>query len=1499
MKSFHLPGRKTIFDHSLNAYTIDYSSPAVMKNGNKNGRGKQRQVKPFVTKVKPLAKPLVEKLKSSTALAPFAGNCAVKVSGIPRSLDGLSKTERTKYVQYLSKHFENPTEELLALCEGSDNDVKLEASLRFNDNRVDELLGAVCLDVADVDVVVNVGDGNGAMNHEFAKFFDCTLYTVNQELMDSKEPCDVLKFPAYEYDRPIDVLILSHVLHHVPYEEQIAMLRELSEHMSEYGVIIFKDHDVQINQHTARISFIHSIWNSKPEYPCGDILYLRSALSWHALMVDMFPKFKPLNSRKAHGFGRTFITAFGQPSAKRKVKSMKVLVQSDAILKEVLDKGFSVKRVQGQNPHERAAATRTQLLITGFAALEKLYPKKTKIALLSDWGRIENFLAGGTHQWDVRVSQQKFTARDYVRTAAPREENLRECMVGIIHDQYDGLTPEHMDAYFNLLAPDAVIFVFLTPMFGKAGVLSDMVYYDDGTLVTCSADESQSYFHSSKDFPRWLNEKPVPVKDKVLHSMVFRQFNEKCIFQVARLPQDVPQYAAGLHYPSMLEEHVIPVATKRWNWWTMSNKIMEDKVTLFVYPVIFERFTSQYRRSKTNPWNIATLTNTVNDAFGNDAKWKCFALRFPGIASRTEAETADAIMYSCKEASIVRLESLAAYAAPFEERHSKVMKGKGPTVYVSWLYKFFRRLVFGEEFINGSFVPNNGSLSPVKLFAAFVALFLFRKLFGKSFTRLFGAMKTGCMLPDRGPLVLPSLPAMTKVSLPTGIMETAGPNSFEQRSTLTYFLPWVAKCLGMGIALNYKTWKAIFTARYKTYRELPLEYLKHLGTLVVPEDMRDSVQNVIVATLAINPLWIAFEHRVFRNRRWLSIAIHVLLRTDLGVPWRVLAGMVGATSYWTHLAWNVTMTLGLEFGAVVMLLKSFLPTGCVVPPNAWRSFSSRYNAEEYKDALEVVGSSEIPIGERLLSTRAHPTLHMKVTPEPQHTLVVKHHGIKSTFMPEDPRVELITPVLLVNSVLYAPTPGLNSLYCALRCRNMQEVPEPAPLPVWSSVLDQMAELWPHVSEGVDFADLIEWANHYGDRRKRELALDLIQRIDNGEMPYDWHGEKLGSLLAHPFVKLGMFAKFNESINLRFWGGFFGVKPRTIITLPLVYQIHIQPWLRRAATIFKKNLLNPFTVDGVDYWFTYAGGMNSADLDNWYLQALSFAKKGGVSGIFMGDDSLLIDGRYDCLIIECDYSHFDQSQSMHLIEFDGLALRKLGVPASVVEALCRVAGSRSKSKRISLHRNTEVIFTPGFGRRCSGSPNTALSNSVNNMVAMVIAGEKRYSSEIFDFIGFKTKLQTHTLIRKATFLKGKWWLSSSGSYNWATLPSRVMKLGKVGCVLKDQRDVSVMAFAIAQNLGEVHEDFPILGAFRSALVRLSDGDQFERMQEPKFYFGYAEHRIRNQMFTIDRDEALIDVMARYDITKEDICEMEDLFKGVVKLPWYVGHEAFVRLRYDYL
>jgi hypothetical protein len=66
-----------------------------------------------------------------------------------------------------------------------------------------------------------------------------------------------------------------------------------------------------------------------------------------------------------------------------------------------------------------------------------------------------------------------------------------------------------------------------------------------------------------------------------------------------------------------------------------------------------------------------------------------------------------------------------------------------------------------------------------------------------------------------------------------------------------------------------------------------------------------------------------------------------------------------------------------------------------------------------------------------------------------------------------------------------------------------------------------------------------------------------------------------------------------------------------------------------------------------------------------------------------------------------------------------------------------------------------------------------------------------------------------------------------------------------------------------------------------------------MHHPSLIENY-DYRFFSDARDVERADVLPVVCARYDISVDDILEVEALFEGVHSLPWFVSHPAIARI-----
>jgi hypothetical protein len=669
-------------------------------------------------------------------------------------------------------------------------------------------------------------------------------------------------------------------------------------------------------------------------------------------------------------------------------------------------------------------------------------------------------------------------------------------------------------------------------------------------------------------------------------------------------------------------------------------------------------------------------------------------------------------------------------------------------------------------------------------------------------------------------------------------------------------------------------------------------------------------QGAVIETMATNPLYVLAEHFLFHGRPVFSVAAHWLFGQNRSFLGAVQSGLVAATlPAPLHLGWNY--------------LVSWLSTRASEITSPWRRFECLYRNGHYTEATDVRGQCAIPVGEMLPGAPAHPTAHLDKIMDPDKSLKIIVNGKQVTDVPDLPGRDISSPMILSPYMLHRPKRNELSLVSAVRQRQLVLVPKPLDPDRLVSIAKKLAAVFElrKPKPGYDHDDLFQWAASYPDSRKRKLAQDLIARVEAGEVPAIVLGYGPGRLVVkignkkQVFYHLEMFAKGDESLMLKFARGIWALKPRTIIVYPLMAQLHSQPAIIRASSRLKTHFKETFVINGIRYWFTFASGMNALDLSNWLEVGLELAAtcQDVVIAICMGDDSLFYyKGRW----YEGDYSHFDGSQSGVFIRLDAIYLESLGVSREIIAMLEALSALPCRYRRRTVYKHIKLLYTVPRAERRSGSPITSLCNTLNNVTAIIFVCESgEITEESFLRAGLKVKLKLHEHIRSATFLKGRWGLGTDGHRHWHSLFGRILKASSVSCPLKSSVEVRQMAYALAMNMGEIHESMPILGPFRKKLVELGtvfeheipksleldellDTRKAKKIQFAKFTFGFREHRMRNIMFKPDVADALDFIMHRYGLTPLDVANLENDINNITVLPWFLGSPELERLREDY-
>jgi hypothetical protein len=275
----------------------------------------------------------------------------------------------------------------------------------------------------------------------------------------------------------------------------------------------------------------------------------------------------------------------------------------------------------------------------------------------------------------------------------------------------------------------------------------------------------------------------------------------------------------------------------------------------------------------------------------------------------------------------------------------------------------------------------------------------------------------------------------------------------------------------------------------------------------------------------------------------------------------------------------------------------------------------------------------------------------------------------------------------------------------------------------------------------------------------------------------------------------------------------------------------------------------------------------------------------------GDDSFTVmqnDGEIEYMGV--DYSHFDQSQKDPQVHAELKVLEGLGVPIAILDILWQVATNSARSNSRSASPKPVLKLEPHGATRITGGPNTSLSNSTNNLLALMVFHLRGRKPIVWEQLGLTAKMDLSKDLLQVPFLRGIFWPYADGKSRWGQMPSAMLKLGKVMTVVRTQKRLDQLAYGQGLGMGDVPLDFPIIGPLRERLITLGSNGislRHEYNPLPDYHEG------------VDREQILGWMVERYEgINRGDILDVEELIRTIPKLPWFIGHPLFRAMMVDY-
>lgn len=361
---------------------------------------------------------------------------------------------------------------------------------------------------------------------------------------------------------------------------------------------------------------------------------------------------------------------------------------------------------------------------------------------------------------------------------------------------------------------------------------------------------------------------------------------------------------------------------------------------------------------------------------------------------------------------------------------------------------------------------------------------------------------------------------------------------------------------------------------------------------------------------------------------------------------------------------------------------------------------------------------------------------------------------------------------------------------------------------------------------------------------------------------------------------------------------FTFKPRLIAVVDPLVQVVVGPEVRLAAERLHKewSMSQPIAMfHGHDVFVVFATGMTDLALG----KCLDFLLENPHTIVVFvcGDDSAVFvhaaPGTFICY--ENDFSMYDQSQSLCVLQLEHLYLKRLGVTQEAIDWLVNCTNQTyrwnsredNSSESISIRRiATERTF------RDTGGPTTSIGNSIINAHVWLSLLKKEVFWSVNDLstaflkFGFKAKASVTHDWRKVGFLKGFWYRTSTGTTTWGPAPSRFLKMGKMADARCPHDHESVMKAVTEYAAGlassyHAYAQVPLIRAF------------VQRFYKP----GHASLGLQLERMVVGTEVQLADPVTDaahfYGVDKAQLLEAEEMIYRS-PIPTFLEHPLFLVL-----
>lgn len=583
-----------------------------------------------------------------------------------------------------------------------------------------------------------------------------------------------------------------------------------------------------------------------------------------------------------------------------------------------------------------------------------------------------------------------------------------------------------------------------------------------------------------------------------------------------------------------------------------------------------------------------------------------------------------------------------------------------------------------------------------------------------------------------------------------------------------------------------------------------------------------------------------------------------------------------------HWLWNACIYIRetLLAAAITMTL---VPGSFVDSLSRWERFVKTNHVDPWEERpnahSDVVGVSSFPPSAALVPSQ---TVAWAAEKEQDSTLIVE-----GEFSLEDcTRPTYSFWFFPHNQVGYSPRRTAAMLLTTLKTRILTKPPlQPLLQSVeWNKVIDVVTPT----------QVLIEWTE--------ELFNEWLEGLDSAKKARALRAWKtvFETDYDRPLA-VTLFVKTDELLFRRTDGGNLGLKPRCIANVPTEVQVLVGPILKKITCILEQQWDWEFShpiplLLGQEVTVTYAGKSTDARLSAWMRACLNL-RPAQIAVLVSGDDSLVyIHDGGQWILIEADAEMFDQSQSFGPLQFEWRQLSLLGVPQRVLDLLRNVASAPyiavapNDCGRIKIRRENRPM-------RDTGGADTTLGNSLVMGAAWVHAlGVNRPVAETFELLGLRMKIKYHYDWRGPTFLKGKWYATTTGDPWWSVLPSRYLKMVRASRDVREiyrLGDIREATERYAHDLSLSYAGFAAV-PFVRAFIR-----KFRRQRS--YYITPTEEPWKVQATglapDLDQVEMWLDIEQRYGIETIDGLLLEETIR-LAPLFSFIEDPIFENLTVDY-